>query len=266
MRASESSTNVERAAVVLLALGDVGLDGIALKDLAKRTGEPKSALHRTLVALTRHGFIEQVEGGRNYRLGSAIYALSRRQSAASEKVRLWRPILMALGEQLSCTMFLMERVGLDCVVLDMHIGSVPVPILAEGPGRRLPLGYGPGTIAILSQQEPTEREEILAANEKQYRDRGADPAMIRYRVDQAAECGFARSLGDIFSGYGGVAVPIRNRNNTTDTALTASTLEQHLTDDFIEKIVREISAAVRMVAPLGSVGTVHDTSLSCSQL
>jgi DNA-binding IclR family transcriptional regulator len=249
MRVSESSTNVERAAVVLQALGDVGIDGISLKDLVTRTGEPKTALHRTLVALTRHGFVEQIEGGRNYRLGPAIYALSRRQSAASEKVRLWRPTLMALGEQLSCTMFLMERMGLDGVVLDMHIGSLPVPVLAEGPGRRLPLGYGPGTIAILSQQDTAEREAILLANEKQYRDRGIDPAMIRYRVDEAVECGFARSVGDIFPGYGGVAVPIRNRNNSTDTAITASTLEQRLSDDVVEQIAGNIAAAIHAVAP-----------------
>jgi DNA-binding IclR family transcriptional regulator len=140
--------------------------------------------------------------------------------------------------------------GFDAVVLDMHIGSVPVPVLAEGAGRRLPLGYGPGTIAILSQQHPDEREAILAANEKQYRDRGIDPAMIRYRLDQAAECGFARSVGDIFPGYGGVAVPIRNRNNTTDTALTASTLEQRLTDDVVERMACDIQAAIRAVAPL----------------
>jgi DNA-binding IclR family transcriptional regulator len=248
MHASESSTNVERAATVLLALGDVGIDGISLKDLATRTSQPKSALHRTLVALTRHGFIEQIEGGRNYRLGSAIYALSRRQTAASEKVRLWRPTLMELGEQLSCTMFLMERMGLDGVVLDMHIASVPVPILAEGPGRRLPLGYGPGTIAILSQQEAEEREAVLLANEKHYRNRGIDPAMIRYRVDQAVECGFARSVGDIFPGYGGVAVPVRNRNNSTDTALTASTLEQRLTDDVVERLARDIAAAIQTAA------------------
>jgi len=250
MRSSESSSNAERAALVLLALGDVGLGGIALKDLAARTGDAKSALHRTLVALMRHGFIEQVEGGRNYRLGSAVYALSRRQSSASEKVKLWRPVLMELGERLSCTMFLMERIGLDGVVLDMHIGATPVPILAEGPGRRIPLGYGPGAVALLSRQEAEEREAILAANDERYRERGIDPALVRFRVEEAAAAGFARSSGDIHAGYGGVSVPVINRNGMTDTAITASTLTQRLTEEAIAEIVAAVNEAVaRLMAP-----------------
>jgi DNA-binding IclR family transcriptional regulator len=244
MREPESSSNAERAAIVLLALGDVGLDGIALKDLAAKLGDSKASLHRTLVALMRHGFIEQVTGSRNYRLGSAVYALSRRQSTASEKVRRWRPVLMELGERLSCTIFLMERVGMNGVVLDTHIGSIPVPILAEGPGRHVPLGYGPGSVAILSHQEPEEREAILAANEAEFRSRGVDPAMVRFRVEEAAASGFARSVGDIFAGYGGVAVPIGNRNGSADTAITASTLAQRLTDSVIFEIAATLKSTV----------------------
>lgn len=250
MRTSESSSNAERAAIVLLALGDVGLTGITLKDLATRTGDTKPSLHRTLVALMRHGFIERAEGSRNYRLGAAIYALARRQTSSSEKVKLWRPVLMALGERLSCTLFLMERVGLDGVVLDMHIGAVAVPILSDGPGRRLPLGYGPGAVALLSLQEPDEREAILAANEPRYRERGIDPALVRFRVDQAVAAGFARSGGDIHAGYGGVSVPVRNRSGGSDTAITASTLSERLTDSTVDEIVGALRDAIaRVVAP-----------------
>jgi DNA-binding IclR family transcriptional regulator len=85
-----SSSNAERAAVVLLALGEAGLGGMALRDLAQTVGEAKPALHRTLTAMIRHGFVEQPQDRGNYRLGPAIFALSRRESSAAERVRRGR--------------------------------------------------------------------------------------------------------------------------------------------------------------------------------
>ncbi len=247
LMAQSSSSNAERAAMVLLALGGAGIGGLALKDIAAGIGDAKPAVHRALVALARHGFVERAAGRGRYRLGPAIYALSRRQSSAQEKVAIWRPVLMEIAERLGATTFLTERSGLDSVVLDMHVGAMPVQMLVEGVGGRLPLGTGPGSAAILAMLDPPSRDFVLTANADRYRQRGMEPDVVRAMVEDAAAAGHALSQGEIFPGFGGVGVPIRERDGSTTSAITASTLLTRLTAATIADSVALIRDAIRRV-------------------
>lgn len=242
---SGSSSNAERAAIVLLVLGESGLDGMALRELAQTLGEAKPALHRTLKAMIRHGFVEQPQGRGNYRLGPAIFALSRRESSAAERVRRWRPTLIELGERLGCTMFLMMRSGMDAVVLDMHVGSSPVQLMTSGVGGRLPLGAGPGSSAILAMQDEPVREQVMAANAVRYCKYGVEPELVRSMVDDAIRRGHSVSRGDIHPDAGGVGVPLIERDGSCVAAITASTVVPHLTPENFARLVAEIEAAVR---------------------
>ena len=53
-----SSSNAERALDIVLALGEVGPEGLSLAEIAERMGCAKSVAHRSLVALLQKGFAE----------------------------------------------------------------------------------------------------------------------------------------------------------------------------------------------------------------
>lgn len=235
-KAGGSSSNAERAAILLLTLGEAGPEGMALRELAVSLGEAKPAVHRTLVAMMRHGFVEQRQGRGSYRLGPAIYALSRREHSAGELVRQWRPVLIGLGQRLGCTTFLIVRAGLDAVVLDMHVGPMPIQLMSTGVGGRLPLGAGPGASAILSAQDEATREQVLVANHDRYPASGVTPELARRMVNEAVVRGYSRSLGDIHPGSGGVGVPIIGRDGSCSAAITASVADPALSAEYLERL------------------------------
>jgi DNA-binding IclR family transcriptional regulator len=241
--ASLSSSNAERAARVLIALGAVGSAGIALKELAEQLGQAKPAVHRTLTALARHGFVETIVRGR-YRLGPSIYGLARQESSALDRIRLWRPALMEMAARFGHAVYLIGRAGLDAVVLDMHVGQAPVQALTSGVGGRLPLGVGPGPVAILSTLDEASRAVVLRENEPRYHARGLATEHIRRLVGEAVEQGFACDRGDFLPDCGGVALPVRDGDGTAATAVTVAAPLTFLTEDRIRDIVQHVGGMI----------------------
>lgn len=236
---SSTSSNAERAALVLIELGRAGEEGTSLGDLAGGLGEAKPAVHRTLTALSRHGFVETIARGR-YRLGPAIHALARQPSAAAATVRRWRPVLMQTAARFGHTVYLVGRAGANAIVLDMEVGSAPVQALTDGIGGRLPLGLGPGPAAILSTFDPALRDVVLASNEAAYRRHGADPATIRAFVEDAVTVGHARDLGLFIASCGGVALPVREENAEASAAITVAAPLAFFTPDRIDDVVQTL--------------------------
>jgi len=237
------STNAERAAMVLLKLGESAPSGMALKELASGLGEGKPAVHRTLAALARHGFVEQIGRGR-YRLGPSVYALARREHSALERIQRWRPALMTLAQHFGHCIYLMGRAGLDAVVLDMHVGPAPVQALTSGIGGRLPLGVGPGSIAILSTLDADDRRLIMETNTPRYRERKVEPRLVERLVAGAVARGHARDLGDFVAGCGGIAVPVRERNGSCSTAITVAAPLAFLSEENIADILARLDRVI----------------------
>lgn len=231
-----TANTVERAAEVLLKLGEGGVHGFGLMEIAGATGEARPTVHRTLCALVRHGFVERVGHGR-YRLGSSIYGLARRESGAHDRVRRWRGALAALAEEFGHTTCLMSRAGLDAVVLDAHPGRGPVQAVTSGIGGRKPMGEGPGSIAILSLDPPDEQARIIAANAPRLRRHGLDPARIRGLVSQATRQGYALDLGELLNDCAGIALPILDRDGTVQMALSIVAPTPFFTPATVAKIL-----------------------------
>jgi DNA-binding IclR family transcriptional regulator len=240
----KSSLNAERAAQILLVLGDFGIDGLTLREIAARIGEPKPTVHRALFALTRYGLVEKLKMRGRYRLGAAIYALARRKNSAGEKAQFWSPVIAKVAKTIGYNCYLMHRSGLDAVVLHMHLGEAPIQVLASGVGGRLPLGLGPGGACILASLDSEEREAVLETNKSRYEERGIEVGIVSRIVDKAVEQGFAIDIGETLAGCGGFAMPIRDRDGTTNSAISVAMPVQYLTNEKIhflaELLEREI--------------------------
>jgi IclR family acetate operon transcriptional repressor len=71
-------------------------DGLSLQALTQRTGYVKSSIHRMLLSLARHGYVEQDARGGIYRLGLKFLAVGRAVNGNASIVSMARPHLREL--------------------------------------------------------------------------------------------------------------------------------------------------------------------------
>lgn len=241
--AAGTTNNIERAALLLLRVGEAGPDGITLRQLADALDAEKPAVHRALTALARHGFVEKVRHGW-YRLGSSIYALARRESGTLDGIRRWRPAVITLAEEFGHCVYLVGRAGLDVVVLDMQLGRAPIQALTNGIGGRLPIGIGPGSIAIISAAERDEQDEVLSANAARIRQAGHDPEHIVRLVRESSRRGYAIDVGDFIADCGGISFPTREATGLADMAITIAAPSSYLSEERIAEITARMNELI----------------------
>ncbi|MBB4103377.1 IclR family transcriptional regulator [Allorhizobium borbori] len=187
--AKQSSSNVERGAEILLALGIAGVNGMSLAEIAESVGDAKSAIHRALTGLSHYGFVEQSGRRGNYRLGSAIYALAQRMPGIGDLVDLFRPALISITAGTGISSFLMARSGFESVCLDFQLGASPVQPLLSGVGGRLPLGVGHAGVCMMARLDPESRERIMEINAPHYEQWQIEPDTIRAEIEMFLEKG-----------------------------------------------------------------------------
>ncbi|MFC0220349.1 IclR family transcriptional regulator [Pseudochelatococcus lubricantis] len=192
----KASSNVQRAAEILITLGGAGTAGMSLASLAEATGDAKSAVHRALVSLAEYGLVDQTGRRGNYRLGPAIYALAHRTPSINDLVTVFRPALMSITAETGLSSFLMVRAGLDTVCLDFQTGVITAQSLIQGVGGRLPLGVGLAGVVFLAMMPSEACERALKINEPRYGVWNVDPAVIRAEIAQFRRDGFVYGRRD----------------------------------------------------------------------
>ncbi|MPZ20493.1 MAG: helix-turn-helix domain-containing protein [Luteitalea sp.] len=88
-------TLVGKVVQIIEALRDAP-EGLALQALARRTGYVKSSIHRILLSLRQHGYVQQDEPGGPYRLGLKFVAIGRAVNGNVSLVQVVRPHLREL--------------------------------------------------------------------------------------------------------------------------------------------------------------------------
>ena len=114
-QAASGLTGVDRVLACLHLLGTEA-GGVALDELAKALGSPKSSTHRALAALTRAGFVEQDED-RRYRLSLDFLRLAFAYYERLDRPRLVQPVLAELAEMFGETAHYGELEGTEVVYL-----------------------------------------------------------------------------------------------------------------------------------------------------
>lgn len=244
--AKQSSSNVERGAEILLALGAAGISGLSLAEITERIGDAKSAVHRALTGLSTYGFVEQNGRRGNYRLGSAIYALAQRMPGIGDLVDLFRPMLISVTAGSGISSFLMSRSGFDSVCLDFQLGSSPVQPLLSGVGGRLPLGVGHGGVCMLARLDRESRERIMQINAPHYEAWQISFDTLRAEIECFQQKGYV--VGTRISGGYEVwtlsmaAAPGDNRYGETAVSLLA--IASSISEDDVKRCVGLMTEAL----------------------
>ena len=228
--AKQSSSNVERGAEILLALGEAGVIGMSLSEIAAAIDEPKSAVHRALTGYARYGFVEQSGRRGNYRLGPAVYALARRMPRLSDQVAMFRPALLEIAAATGISCYLMARSGMDAICLDFQLGLEPVQPLLNGSGQRLPVGAGQAGVCMLARMPEDMRERTLELNGPLYARLGVSEAVIREEMAMFLERGHVIGIR-LVGGYRIWTLsfaPAPEEHRFGDTAVSLVTLDGNL--------------------------------------
>lgn len=195
----KSSSNVQRAAELLLSLGAAGPGGMSLAALAGATGDAKSAVHRALVSLGNFGFVEQTGRRGNYRLGPAVYALANRSVSIHEMIGMFRPALISITAETGLSSFLMARAGLDSVCLDFQTGAMTAHPFVDGVGGRLPLGVGLAGVCVLAMMEEPTRARILELNAPRMAAWGVTAEQVRAEIAEYNRVGYVLGTREAMS-------------------------------------------------------------------
>lgn len=249
---AESSSNVERAAQLLLLLGPAGSDGLSLREMTERSGENRSAVHRALVALARSGFVEMPSQGRGYRLGPSIFALAQHQKRLDTDLADIRAAAIEIASRSGQCTYLMARAGLDAVCIEMLAGSSPMQTLTGGAGGRLPLGVGSGSVSMLATLDERTREAILDNNADRYAlYSNWSRKEIAASVERTMADGFSYEIGQMFPEIGGVAVAAPGRDGTASYAIVISAHKDMLTPPNLVVFAKIMKGAIERAASKG---------------
>ena len=251
--ASESSIQVlDRTVGLLRVLGEAGASGMQLSRLAEAMGFSASTTHRLLAALEHHGWVERVEGGKQYRLGVALVGLAGQAADGTGLRRLCRPALARLSAESGETTFLIVRSGLNAVVIDRQEGDYVIESLTQGVGGLIPLGIGAGSATILASQSPAEIEAVLAANAPRYPQFGSGAEQVRRRLEQVQQDGALVSDDSLIAGLAVISLAIRPPGHAVTAAITtnfiASRLDAGARQDLLTRMRQEVAAVEASMA------------------
>lgn len=161
MKANSGAGSLKRGVVLLKLLATAGARGLALTELAEKSGIPHPSVHRLLGQLATERLSEFNSESRRYKLGPLAFELGLASSTMHDIRDLCEPAMEKLARETEDTVYLVVRSGFDAVCMHRKEGSFPIRTLVLEVGSRRPLGVGAGGLALLSAIGDEERAEII---------------------------------------------------------------------------------------------------------
>ncbi|WP_439498283.1 IclR family transcriptional regulator [Bosea sp. (in: a-proteobacteria)] len=241
------SQAIRRAFQVLRSVAEADR-GRRLADLASDLGLPVPTTHRILQALMREGMVEQVPGGRSYRLGNGFVQIADASRRTSLQERLG-PVLRATAESLGCSVFLSVRLGAEMLCIERATGRQPIQIVPYDVGERRPLGIGAAGIALLAQEPAQRARTIMKRHAAAYARHNLTVEDIDRMVTACRDCGYSYNPGHFIEGVAGLGIVIRDPLTQTIAAVNVAILAPRLAhaadrEALAARLIREVSAAL----------------------
>ena len=193
------------------------------KDLATRTGLPRSTIARLTHTLTELGYLEFIPGIEKYSLGISVLSFGQAYLSGLDLREVARPHMQALADEGKGTVSLAGRSGDDMMFLELAHGN-PTFALRVTVGERVPRGtsaLGRAYSAALPQEE---RERSLAAWKRTVKkDAWAAAAQsVREGYAEYEAHGVCLSLGDWNPDVHGVSTAMVSADGHKTVAFSAS--------------------------------------------
>jgi DNA-binding IclR family transcriptional regulator len=181
------------------------------KDLAERTGLPRSSVARITATLTELGYLEYVASQEKYALGVGVLGLGQNYLAGLDIRERARSLMQQLADEMHATVALAARDGDQMVFIEICHGSQPFG-LRMGVGERVPRGTTALGRAVHAALPERERAKVVEAVKKAARGETRERLLqgLVQGVRDYERYGFCLSLGDWEKSVHAVGVPMGN--------------------------------------------------------
>ncbi|MEF0942996.1 IclR family transcriptional regulator [Rhizobium sp. BR 362] len=183
-----------------------------LTDIARLCALDKATARRFLVELEKHGFVEQDQDTRRYRIGSAPVRLARVREARFPLLRVAVPFIKSLAETSTETVHLSEFSGGKLSTIHVEDSPRAHRIIIDV-GSLLPFHATASGLAFLAFSPRSEIDAALRKPLEKFTDHTiVDPQLVQNLLDETAARGFSISDQGLEAGVISTAAPIRTPN------------------------------------------------------
>jgi len=241
---------IASAAGTLEALEILGNAGgqLSLREIVATMRRPKATVHRMLSTLVHTGFVEQDDGGR-YRLTLKAWRIGAAAVRKLDLVERARPILEKLATETGETVHL--------AVLDSSGGVVYVAKVesAQSIGVQTRLGQlNPSWCtatgrSLLAFNDAVAVRVLAGPLARRTRKTITDVRVLRARIAEARERGYAVTIAENHPEMGGVAAPVRDHAGAAIAACGVAIPEYRMDEGVV---ARAIPCVLRAAAALSA--------------
>jgi DNA-binding IclR family transcriptional regulator len=190
----------------ILGAFDIDDDGLSLTEMAHKSGVPKTSTYRVAQALVEWGVLERV--GSDYRLGIKLFELGARVP----RIRILRetvhPYVSRLQVSTNETVHLAVLDGLDSFFLEKETGFTQDPRPTRTAGRTYLHCSATGKV-LLAFNPPEVLDAVVERGLARRTPRTiTNPKILREKIAEVRERGYAVEQEELTTGYMAVAVPI----------------------------------------------------------
>ncbi len=215
-------TAVARAFAILRCFRR-GERSLGNKEMATRTGLPRSTIARLTHTLTELGYLEYLPGSEKYALGIAVLGFGNAYLTGLDVRDIARPLMQTLADEVQATVSLAARSGEDMMFLELVHGN-PAFALRVSVGERVPRGTSALGRAFLAGLPADSREQRLAEFGRTVKKEDWPAVLRRFReaIADYEKFGFCFSLGDWNKDVFAVSVPMASSDGQKVLAFSAS--------------------------------------------
>lgn len=216
---------------------------IGLSELARLSGYNKATTRRFLIALEKHGIVEQDATSRAYRLGPGLLRLARVREATNPVAAIVQPVLQGLvsatGETAHFSLY--AAGSLATIGLTESAKSNRVML---GKGEAIPLHATASGIAYLAFAKPAISDRVLAKTLPAFTDSTmTDPEQIRRQFVSVRKRGVAVARSTYEDGVCGVAAAVLGNDGLACGAVAIAAPEARMQRKVIAAAQAEVLSA-----------------------
>ncbi|MBB3039231.1 IclR family transcriptional regulator [Hoyosella altamirensis] len=205
-----------RAARILYAFGS-GAPELSLADLVRKTGLPRSSVHRILNQLVALRALER--SGNDYRLGIGILELGGLAAHHNRLHECALPQLHAVHARTGLAAHLSILDGHEIFYID-KVGVLPPGIDPSHAGGRQPAYCTASGKAIVAFSAPHLAEQVIATGTPPRTSATLDAEQLRRELGQVREQGVAHDRGENYRNIHCIAAPVRDNSGFAVAAVS----------------------------------------------
>lgn len=235
--------SVVRAAEILECFDDK-LAELGISDIALKLHLSKSTIYGLVNTLVAHGYLEQNQDTKRYRLGIKLFELGNLVLKRMDLRNEAKPYCEQLVQKHNATVHLAARYEDEVVYVD-KVDAPGTVIIYSQTGKRAPLyctGVGKAVLAFLD--DDTIRRYMDRIEFRKYTESTITrPNELFYELQGIRTLGYAVDNEEIENGLRCIAAPIINHKNLPVGAISVSTSVARMPLDRIEVVAKDVQNA-----------------------